>query len=622
MADQIQDSPKQSTTGGITYGRLKRCHPRLNLGRVRVLHALYRGGVHLLGDDAVMDYVFGKIGDESDQIYNERKRRAFYENLFALVVNQISAGLAQDPCHIAQAKSGKPEDAADASSMDDYWPELMKNASVNDDDGSEQRTFDQIERDTVVEALTCGWSWSQVDLPATPSPDDPDVDAPNSLNEQEQSGGLRAYVVTWPTDAVTDWEEINGKLIWVRTYETITQSLDPSSPRWPDKGGVRVHRWTIWTPGDWTRYEIEETQENPLSAWNDDRSIPKTGAGSHSFGRVPWIRLDLCSSGTYLHVGDLIESLCRVYFNRTNGESWQWTQNCFQQLYEFLAPEMAGIDAPISNAQMDPSRAKKQRRAPGVVHERGEGDRAEYVAPDMSGADIGAKATQDLRDAILRVTAQMALAQDTSGAMLRRSADSKAQDSIPQEIVLGAVGKRLLIHANQVAKLCAIGRGDDPDDAPLLEGYERFDVDDASNLINDTVLLDAVDIPSARYQVEAKFRVAVAHLGDNADQDVLSEIREQLESAITQDQIENPPMPPELAAAAGIDPNDPDADPDDPDAQAKNPDGTPAQPAGKPNPFGGKPAGGKPPPFGKKPGGGKPPFGGGAPKKKFPFPKK
>jgi len=611
VSDQLPTNdpaaPKQATNG-IPYGRLKRCHPRLNLGRIRILHALYRGGYHLLGDDAVMDFVFGKIGDESDTIYNERKRRAFYENLFAMVVNQISAGLAQDPCRIAQAKTGKPDDAAEV--LDDYWPDFMKNASVNDDDGSEQRTFDQIERDTVVEALTCGWSWSQVDLPQTPSPDDPDNDAPNSLNEQEQSGGLRAYVVTWPTDAVTDWEEISGRLIWVRTYETIVQSLNPASPRWPDRGGVRTHRWTIWTVDGWTRYEIEESLESPLSAWNDEREVPVAKSGTHSFERVPWIRLDLCSSGTYLHVGDLIESLCRVYFNRTNGESWQWTQNCFQQLYEFLAPEMAGIDAPISNAQMDPGRARKQRRAPGVVHERGENDKAMYVAPMMDGADVGAQATQNLRDAVLRITAQMALAQDTSGAMLRRSADSKAQDSIPQEIVLGAVGKRLLIHANQVAKLCAIGRGDDPDAAPELEGYERFDVDDASNLINDTVLLDAVDIPSARYQVEAKFRVAAAHLGDNADQDVLAEIRQQLESAITQDQIENPPMPPELAALAGVDPD-----------PAKNPDGTPAQPAGKPNPFGGKPAAGAKPggsPFG----GGAKPFGGGAPKKKFPFPKK
>jgi peptidase C39-like protein len=544
----------------IKFGRFKRFHPRLNMMRIRILHALYRGGNHLLADDDVMNVVFGKIGDESDLIYNERRRRAFYENLMALVVNQISAGLAQDPCRLAQNKTG---DAEAIEQPDEYWSELMENATVMDDDGSEQRSFDQILRDTCVEALVCGWAWAQVDLPAP----DPDVEPPRSAAEEEEQDALRAYVITWPTDTVTDWEESRGKLVWLRTYECITSSPTPDAPRWPDRGGVRVHRWTIWTANDWTRYEVQETEEKPLSAWNDETPVTPCANGDHSFERVPWIRFDLCTPGTYLHVGDLVESLCRSYFNRTNGESWQWTQTCFQQLYEFLAPEMAGIDTPISQAQQDPGRATRQRRAPGVVHVRGENDKAMFVAPDQSGADSGQQATQNLRDAILRMTAQMALAQDTSGAMLRRSADSKQQDSVPTEIILGAVGKRLLIAAKQLVRLLALGRAGDltPEEPPDLQGYERFDLDDASSLIQDSVLLAQVEIPSARYKIEAAFRVAVAHLGDNADPEVLAEIRDQLESAITQDQIENPPMPPGFGDDEETDPDeDDDSDSDGP----------------------------------------------------------
>ncbi len=549
--------PQSQPQSGIKFSRIKRVHPRLNLDRVRMLHAMYRGGDHLLGDNTVMDWVFGKIGDESDLIYNERKRRAFYENLFAMVVNQISAGLAQDPCRLSQNTDGKPDDAP---SVDDYWPDLMKNASVQDEDGSEERSYDQMMRDGCVEALVCGWSWFQCDLPSPSAV--PDEETAISLNDQETAGDLRAYVLTWPTDAITDWEEKAGRLLWVRTYECIAQSLTPDAPRWPDRGGVRTHRWTVWVDDTWTRYEIQESLDEPLSKWTDEMVVPVASSGPHSFGRVPWIRFDLCTPGTYLHVGDLIESLCRVYFNRTNGESWQWTQNCFQQLYEFLAPEMAGIDTPISNAQQDPGRARR-RRAPGVVHERGENDKAMFVAPNMSGADIGKQATQDLRDAVLRVTAQMALAQDTSGAMLGRSADSKKQDTVAQEIVMGAIGKRLIIAANQVAKLLAQGRADKPEDAPQLEGYARFDVDDATTLITDTVALDVVSIPSATYQVEAKFRVAAAHLGDNVDPAVLKKIRTELEGAITQDQLEEALIPPEPPQFPGQE--DPEADnPDTP----------------------------------------------------------
>lgn len=576
----------------IKFSRMKQTHPRLNLGRLRMLHALYRGGAHLLGDDAVMDVVFGKIGDESDNVYVERKRRAFYENLFAMVVNQISAGLAQDPCRLSQDESGS--DDAEVSEPDEFWVEFMENATARDEDGSEERTFDQVMRDICVEALVCGWSWIQVDLPKP----NPDLE-PNSAKEEEDSGNLRAYIATWPTDAITDWEETAGILLWVRTYECISRSLTPDAPRFPNAGGSRIHRWTIWTDQGWQRYEIIEDRDHPLSAVNDETEVPLGEAGTHTFGRIPWIRFDLVTPGTYLHVGDLIESLCRVYFNRTNGESWQWTQNCFQQLYEFLAPEIAGIDSEVSQAQQDPSRARRQRRAPGVVHERGQDDDARYVAPNMSGADIGKQATADLRDAVLRVTAQMALAQDTSGAMLRRSADSKKQDTVAQEIVMGAVGKRLLTAANQVVKLCTIGRGDDMDDAPALDGYASFDIDDASTLISDTVLLDSVSIPSATYQVEQKFRVCAAHLGDNADPETLAKIRKELQSAITQDALEealNPPAPiiPPPQDFVGGGPGKP------PGGAPPSDDGSPFAPKGgtklKPTP---PPIQGKAPPFPK-----------------------
>jgi len=633
--------------GGAPFGVLRQCHPRLDLFRVKVLHALYRGGHHLLGNEEVMDHVFGKIGDERDIVYNERRRRAFYENLFAMVINQISAGLAQDPVHIAQNMTGKPDESAsqkkydiaipdqedqdaqdeqgdgddqvvaddrpgsgdagdgsgsrdDASGGDDdtddeddaddlkqdaldkaqdvvkddvdpYWKALMDCATVPDEDGSEARSFDQVMRDWTVEAMVCGWAWLQGDLPA-PDQDDTGLEIqPSSFAEQEQSGKLDAYLCSWPTDAVLDWEEEKGKLVWLRTYECKLPAPDPMTPRWPLDGGMRIHRWTIWTGDSWTQYEFRETKQNPATSLNDRSIIPQTATGTHSFGRVPWLRLDLCTPGTYLHVGDLIESLCRAYMNRQNGENWQWTQTCFQQLYEFLAPEMSGIDTPISQAQSNPDRAR-QRRSPGVVHERGENDRAEFVGPDMSGAAVGQKSTQDLRDAILRMTAQMALAQDTSGAMLRRSADSKAQDSIPQEIVLGAIGKRVLTGAKQAVQLLGQGRQDNEDDIPDLEGYEHFDVDDASNLIQDAVLLAQVEIPSARFKIESAFRVAAAHLGDNIAPSVLGEIRAQLETAITQDQVVNPPKPP-MPPGFGTQDSDEDEDDEDVDEDSGSQEG-------------------------------------------------
>src|SRR5690606_1955909 len=239
--------------------------------------------------------------------------------------------------------------------------------------------------------------------------------------------------------------------------------------------------------------------------------------------------------GANLHLGDQIESLCRAYFNRQNGESYQWVQFYFQQLYEFLAPEVAGIDTPISDAQSDPGRARRYR-APGEVQVRGHEDKAMFIGPNMSGVSEAREAMKDLRDSIYRATSQMALSQDTSGAMLRRSADSKRQDSIAQEIVLGAIGKKLLVLANSAADLLAKGRGDD--EAPKLRGYERFDIFDADMLLNRASVVASINIPSATYQVEHLYQVATADLGDSVDEETKKKIRLELERSITQDQLE------------------------------------------------------------------------------------
>lgn len=527
--------------GPIRLGRLFKTHPRLSVKRVRTLHAWYRGGQSLLGNQEIMSTVFPRYTYEGDGVYAERCQRAFYENMFGLVINQISAGLAQDPLHfmsmIGEDNAVKP---------DEYWEELMENATPLSDDGSTQRSLDQIMRDSCVEAMVSGWSWLQAELPAA----DPDSPPPQSLKEQEDAGLLRAYVVSWATDQVTDWSEKRGKLTWLRTYQQIQDDSDPSR----DRQDV-LHVWTIWTDTEWLRYEF--LQEKNKSFPNDDTPIPLKSRGDHTFGRVPWIRLDFSGhDGPYLHVGDVIESPCRNYFNRQNGESYQWVQFYFQQLYEFLGPEISGIDTPISEAQTDTSRARR-RRAPGIVHVRGNEDRAEFVGPNMAGAEAGRSALQDLRDAVFRTTSQMALSQDTSGAMLRRSGESKAQDSLAAEILLGAIGKRVVIAANHLLTL--LQQGAQVAEPPKLAGYEHFSVQDTDAMLQQSMLIEQINIPSATFQREEKFQAAIAKLGDGCSEEMKQAIREELAQVITQDQLmlQNMYVPPDPGADPNADPNQP-----------------------------------------------------------------
>lgn len=627
----------QSGIGPMKYGTLKQMNPRLSLNRVLDLKALYHGGSRLLGDDAVLSRLLPRYTHEKDAVYSERKRRAFYENILAQVINFISAGLAQDPVALvppedpnapdplALAKEkdptkkppfGKKPDEEDDEEddeeeetddedeeptkdkkppfgkdkekakddgekkppfppkdkkappfgaepavppkpivvkkppqFDQYWIDIMEDATPFSEDGSKRKSFDQVIRDACVEALICGWSWLQSDLPKPPSPElGPMV---TSLLDQEKEGALRSYLVPWPTECVIDWEEREGRLLWIKTYQCEMVALDPTVPR-----DTRTHIYTIWTRDSWTRFVFQENQKLNQHLPKDEDVVAPTESGTHTFGRVPWTRLDLCATeGANLHIGDQIESICRSYFNRQNGEAYQWIQFYFQQLYEFLAPEMSGIDTPISDAQTDPGRAKRVR-APGEVQVRGHEDDARFVGPDMSGADQARKASQDLRDSIYRATAQMALSQDTSGAMLRRSGDSKRQDAVAQEIVLGAIGKKVLVLAKTAADLLAKGRGDK--ECPDLRGYERFDIFDADMLLNRASVVAQINIPSATYQVEHLYQLAVTDLGDSINEDKRTLIRQELEMTITQDS---------LMQRTALPPIEHDPDEEDPDLE-------------------------------------------------------
>lgn len=529
MPQQIVTKPGE--IGPMKLGRLKKTHPRLNVQRVRMLKAMLRGGHHLLADPDVMSVVFPKYTYETDATYQERCRRAYYENVFGLLMNQISAGLAQDP---VQYVTEVNEDTKVAKEPDEYWLDLLDDAGPPSEDGSGKKSLDEILRGVCVEALTCGWAWVQTELPEALPEDDENF--PTSLLEQEEAGGLRAYLVPWCTDMVTDWEERRGKLLWLRTYQCEQVAENPAASRDDKK-----HVWTIWTPTEWIRYEyVQKKNESPKG---DEDVISPAKRGAHSFKRVPFSRLDFCAPNeAQLWVGDQIESICRQYFNRQNGEAFQWTQYNYQQLYEFLAPEVAGIDTPISEAQMDPQRAQR-RRAPGMVHVRGADDKAQFIGPNMQGADVGAKATVEMRDAIFRVVQQMALAQDTSGAMLRRSAESKKVDSQGTEILLGAIGIKVVTLANNLRLLLAAGREDATVEPPEMKGYAKFSILDVDAIIARAVDIETANIPSATYQIEQKYQLAVAHLGPETPPETLVQIREELEEAITQDQFTGAMLP-------------------------------------------------------------------------------
>lgn len=522
---------------------LRRTHARLDLAYVAQLRAMYKGGRALLQDPAVMRRVFPKHTMESEASYKERCLRAFYDNDFALMINKISAMLAADPYVF---DDGGKADGKEGDELPEYWKEIQDDARPPTAGGT-KRTFDQQLRTTITEAMVMGWAWTLCDLPS-PELDEAGNPVAISALDQERAKADRAYPVPYRVDQVLDWREKGGRLLWVRTYEASIVGDRPED----DVTEYIRHTWKVWDDQEITTYVLEldsNDRDRDKKKWDpDDLVSPEGPAQRHTFGVVPWIRCDFDGDDddVVLWLGDMIEGRCRGLFNLANGDEWLRARCNYQQLYEFTAREYGGPDDPISENQENPGRAGRSmgERAPDIIQVRGSEDDAKYVSPDVACSAINRQALTEGREAIPRVTGQLALASDTSGAVLKRSGDSKAQDKVSEKVLAGVIGTRGRAHGDATKEMLARGRKEDPSKAPASRGYENFDTEDAASAVEEHVALATAPIKSATFQIEHQVVVARTILGDAATPEVMKKVRDELTSTVTQESIAQASMPP------------------------------------------------------------------------------
>jgi hypothetical protein len=520
----------------ILLGILKSVNPRLDLGYVERLRALYKGGRALLQNDAVMRRVFPRHPLESESSYMERRGRAFYDCDLAMVVNKMLAGLAQDPIHFDDGGAG--DGRADAPPIPEYWAELQADARPLGDSGP-RKTMSEVICQPVLEGMVCGFGWMLCDLPRAPVTED---GAPVAQNQAdvESMGLTKAYMVPYRADQVVDWMEEAGTLLWVKAYDAKSAARKPSD----DRGAWTVHTWRIWDDQEIATYELEldrNGKDRGGTEWKDDMPLAPTDVVPHTFGAVPWVCFDAdAPDEPSLWLGDALESRVRSLFNLANADDHLRRQGSFPQLYEFLGAEDGGPDQVIAENQQNPNRASRRLtlRAPDMIQLRGPDDKALFVSPSMEGSSANRQALQDGKDQIPRIVGVLAYVNDASGAMLRRSGDSKAQDKVSEQVMTLSVGRRALAFANACRDMLARGRGEDPDELPRLKGYENLSTEDAETRMNEHVALSTAPFSSATAKVEHELLTIKTVLGDAATPELLAKMREELEGSITQDQVD------------------------------------------------------------------------------------
>lgn len=503
------DKETARITGGIPYGLLadrRHCEYREDFwARAR---AFYKGGVHLLENNHILERVFPRHVGEKDEVYAMRKRLAHYTNHSGAIVNHLLGKLTKDPVRV----QADPE-------LDVFYLNFVEDTSPPN--GHERSLNDLVNR-VLLEATQTQKGYVLVEMPQNL-----DAEAKN-LAEQEASGALNAWAVEVKAESVIDWEvDKSGEYEWVLLCfkDSKRESV------FDERNTVHEQYWMYSRVG-WVRWDVEYQSDRPPKA---EETIIPTESGIHTFGKVPLVCLELPDG---LWVMSKLESLAREFFNKRNALSWAEFKALMPVLYEYLDP---GLMPQLSGPGGTEDRAINQTRSTAHVQQRmaaaGQGDSAEWVAPPDAPFAHALASCESVRDEMHRVVQQMALSADNKGSLLRRSAESKAHDTDALDVVLAAYGKLARKFVLALLRLVEAGRADDPREW-IISGANRFDSATSDMLIEEETILDTVEMPSATFKAERKKQLARKVLGDSVTEDKLAQIDTEIETYFSNEGFE------------------------------------------------------------------------------------
>lgn len=488
---------------GIEYRYFKGHHPECDVEWFRRCKALYAGGRALLSDGAVLGAIMPKHSHEAEVAYAERVARAFYINYAGTIIAKLAAGLFTEQPVMR---------AGDGEALDDWYTDFFKDVTPP---GGKKLSFVGLLKRQIITALCCRRAWTLVELP-----DKSGEVPPETALEEEKAGALECYAYPVDPECVRDWEmDEDGKLKWCLL----------AFQRGAREGLVATRNWceeefVFYTATEYQRYLIRYDVKNPPK---DSTIVPLVANGTHTFGRVPVVSLEL-TDGMYA-MGQLAP-IAVAHFNQRNALSWAMFKSLFPVPTAFLGEEKLG--QPVSE---DQGRATNQVRSPGHISVLAKDDDFRYIGPPTEPFQYAAADCTSLRDEMYRVVHSMADSVDNSGAALQRSGTSKQMDLQAQSIVQKELGEVLGDYAVEVMECVCAGRKDVGPDGECLYawnmiGMEEFNQVDMDGLLKEVTAITTLDINSPSFQVDAKMKVAKSFVGDDVDEERLEQYRKELES--------------------------------------------------------------------------------------------
>jgi hypothetical protein len=500
----------------IALKDLRHCHKEYDDKLFTKIEDLYEAGWKLLAK--ARDYIPAS-NFEATKSYDHRLKLATCLPYFGQIVDQFASDLFSQPVNVIPAGDAKNPQTPGEYPDCDYYTAFAKDA-----DGGGQ-SLSEILSGVVKTALKLRRAYLFVDAPELPR----DAPAPVNRAEEDASDLRRCYVYELPPLELIDWKcDRKGEYEWLVTHSMDEEQSSPASLR------TTVREiFTIWTRGkskddgaSWARYVAEYDPNQPP---DDTLLVGLDDNDTTSFRRIPILKLEL-SKG--LWVGNKVGTQQLEHWRRRSELIGSESRSCHAIPTTFLGPEMSatGFNLP-GEKQQDPNRGANpvaEFKSRGTVR-LGSDDRFEFVEPAGKSYALIDKELDGLKDEMFRVVHMMAASVKNTPGSLGRSGLSKQKDGEATAKVLSALGEK-------VRGLClrtydTISKARSEDVVWVAHGLDSYEVDDREQVIEESLALQEVAIPSPTFKKEHAKRI-VGKLVPNLPPATVAQIAEEIDEGV------------------------------------------------------------------------------------------
>lgn len=544
--------PDDTATRSMMYGRLTQTHPDYDPKLLEKIEDLYVGGFRIVRK--AKTYLL-QLPREHTVSYDARCNAvASYQPYFGTIVDQFAADLFGQPLEmVAAADANNPNTPGDLPDKT-YYPAFARDC---DKAGT---PFADMMKNAMTTALKKRCALICVDAPKP----DPTQPPPVNKAEEEARGATDLYVYELPVEQLIDWKlGDQGRYEWAIVAKKERERANPMATRdditetfdvWTMSGGVAV----------WDRFSITydpNKGKKPIA----ETPVPRVDGGRTEFSRIPILRFELPEG---LWVGNKIGPQALEHYQRRSlllsAEGDSLVTIPFVKLGSELGPPTGDLPAEV---QQNPARGDNllgEFRSRGFLT-LGADDSIEFAEPTGKAYEIVDKQLDGLREAMFSVNHQMAASIRPTGHALGRSGLSKQKDEDATARVLRELGRLLKNFARTVYDTISSARKETVIWA--AHGLDGYEAEDREQVLEESVALDTVQIPSVTFRKTHKKMIAkrllkgqdsatLAQIDTEIDEGVEAEqeIRDLADEAKV-DAIKNPPPPVVMAPKAAQPPN-------------------------------------------------------------------